>query len=394
MATIPDYLEWRGDVPFPVAPLNEADLYVIGKFGMLDYTGIVPETGEYIPASLAVERALADGRGETLGAVTSPRVVPAVRAAAAAPRYADLLLTGWRQHISPDEDEQFAAVTVRGPGGMHFITFRGTDDTLVGWKEDLLMTVLDAVPAQADALRYLQWALDTYPGPVTVLGHSKGGNLAVFASALVSPEQQNRISAVYDFDGPGFREEFLASEGYRRIKSRVTVIVPHNSTVGTLMYREGDDRVVRSTVSAFSAHDGFTWEVTPAGSFVPEKELSTGSRAFDKAMKDVLEGMTPDERRAFIEELFGTLASTGAVTVKDLTEQKLRELLRTARSLNQEPGVHRWVTDTMDALLQSYLAETRPRLPRLLRETLLRRRSDKPAAPAAAPAPPAENDWY
>jgi len=376
MATILDYLTWRGDVPFTHAGVNEVDEYILCKFGMLDYTGIVPEDGAFVPARQAVEAYLRRCGEDSLGVISSRYVVPALRRAAETERFGGVMLSGWRQRISPEENEQFAALTVRLPDGRHYITFRGTDDTLVGWKEDMLMAVLDTVPAQADAARYLQWACDVYPGQLTVGGHSKGGNLAIYAAACLEAEAQERIAQVFNFDGPGFREPFFQTEGYRRIRDRVRITMPHNAMVGTLLYRDVPARIVRATTPIFGAHDGFTWETGPAG-FVPCGEFSPASRAYDRAMKDVLENMTSQERAEFIEEFFGTLSATGAVTLTDITGHRLREIARTARALRQEPGVQKlvWeVLEVLEALTRGYMEERAAMLPGLEAITSLRRK--------------------
>ncbi|MBQ7737539.1 MAG: DUF2974 domain-containing protein [Oscillospiraceae bacterium] len=392
MATIMDYLEWRGDVPLDTAGINDADRYVIAKFGMLDYDGILPEDGTYVPAGEAVRRALEAGAAKELGTVTSPRVLPALELAGKSRRFGELLLSGYRLHVAPEENEQFSAVTVRIPGGRHFVTFRGTDDTLVGWKEDLLMSVLSRTPAQADAVKYLRWALETYPGTLEVCGHSKGGNLSICAAASVEPAEQQRIGRIINYDGPGFSEEFLASESYRRIRDRVEIIVPENAMVGTLLYRDTPCRIVRSTVGMGSAHDGFTWAVTPRDGFVPAEGFSPASRAFDKTMKEMLEGRTPEQHSAFIEALFGTLTAAGARTVTDITEQKMREIIRTARNLNQDPEVHSWIMDVLEGLMQSYVAEKRRDLARLpFLDSLLRKKQEE--APPE-PEEKTEENWY
>ena len=386
--TILDYLDWRGDIPFSLSPVNEVDRYILCKFGMLDYTGIVPEDGTYLPARQAVDRYFAGGGADDLGVISSRYIAPVLRRAATTERFGGVMLSGWRLHISQQDNEQFSAVTVCLPDGQHYVTFRGTDDTLVGWKENLLMTVMDAVPAQADALKYLQWACDTYPGQLIVGGHSKGGNLSVYSAACLEPEKQKRISFIFNFDGPGFKIDFLQSEGYLRIRDRIQTVVPRNTTVGSLLYRESECDIVLGNGRTRSAHDGFTWEVTPTDGFVRAETLSPGSRAFDRAMKGVLEGMTPQQRRDFIDEFFGTLSASGAVTLTDLTERRLRETLRTVRSLNQEPQVHRLMMDSLEALVTGYAAEKGWTLSRLRLPGALRRRRD------AAPEEKPEADWY
>ena len=344
MPNILDYLTWRGDVPFSVSPPNEVDNYIHCKIGTLDFTGIVPENELYVPLPQAVEAYFAAGGAEKLGALSSPYIAPMVK---------------------------------RLPGGLHYVTFRGTDDTIVGWKEDCLLTVMDEIPAQRDALDYLTWAASVYPGKLAVGGHSKGGNLAMYAAAMAPESVQERIGNIYNNDGPGFQEKILQTEGYRRIKPRIKTILSQNAMVGTLLWQDCDYTVVKSTAALLGAHDGFTWETTPTG-FVRCESLSPSARAFDRAMEEVLGGMSMDERKEFIEEFFGTLTATGAVTLSDLSARMLRETLRVARAVHQEPSLHKMVNETLEAMAKGYAAERNWSLSRLkLPPNPLRRKRTK-----------------
>ena len=133
MPNILDYLTWRGDVPFSVSPPNEVDNYIHCKIGTLDFTGIVPEHELYVPLPQAVEAYFAAGGAEKLGALSSPYVAPMVKRLPETVRFREVMLTGFRQVYDEKKTEQFSALTLRLPGGQHYVTFRGTDDTIVGW---------------------------------------------------------------------------------------------------------------------------------------------------------------------------------------------------------------------------------------------------------------------
>ena len=377
MATIQDYLDWRGDIPFSAAPVNELDEYIICKIGMLDFGGIVPPDGSFVPLAAAMERYDAQGGSERLGVITSRHLLPTVRRLPDTRRFGSLELSLWRAHTSSEQNEQFAAVTIRLPDGQLYITFRGTDDSLVGWKEDLLLTVMDAVPAQRDAARYLAEAAALYPGELRLAGHSKGGNLAVYAAAAVGEEVQRRIVSVVNFDGPGFLPEFLESPGFLAVQDRTRVIIARQTMVGSLMFQSREPEIVDSRSFLGGSHDGFTWTVEAPDRFLRAGELSSTSRIFDKTMKNVLLGLTVEERRAYIEDFFSILASTGADTLTGLTARRLRETLATARTLSREPGVHRLVSDTLEGLLREAIAEQSAALPRLRLSGPFRRRENE-----------------
>ena len=266
------------------------------------------------------------------------------------PRFQPLMLSGYRRIDDSESEEQFSALTVRVPRGPRYITFRGTDDNLFAWKEDFRMAVADTIPAQGDALRYLRWAMETYRGECVVCGHSKGGNLAVYAASMLPAKLQKRIAAVYSFDGPGFQDAFLKKEGYLRILPKLHSIVPQNSLVGTLLLTGKEPEVVSCGSFGIRAHDGFTWEVLGTG-FVRAGGLSRSSATFDRALDETMEGMSREEREEFIEAFFQIMTSTGAFTVTDLTEIGLRNTLKVVRSLRRDKKVKKFALTVISNVL-------------------------------------------
>ena len=181
MPNILDYLTWRGDVPFSVSPPNEVDNYIHCKIGTLDFTGIVPENELYVPLPQAVEAYFAAGGAEKLGALSSPYIAPMVKRLPETVRFREVMLTGFRQVYDEKKTEQFSALTLRLPGGQHYVTFRGTDDTIVGWKEDCLLTVMDErMPSQRNGVLFDATGHDDprRPGPESLHRRPDGGGRA------------------------------------------------------------------------------------------------------------------------------------------------------------------------------------------------------------------------
>ena len=356
MADLFDYMDWRGDLSFLNSPANEADYYLISKIGCPNLTGIVPSDEREAALAEVVEAYCARGDDDkvSLGIATSPQVLKSFCRLPTVPRFRSLMLSGYRRIDDPDSAEQFSALTIRIPDGARFITFRGTDDNIFAWKENFRMSIIDTIPAQEDALRYLRWAMDAYDGSFIVCGHSKGGNLAVYASSMLPQDLQDRIISVYNFDGPGFQEGFLQQEGYLRILPKLYSLIPQNSIVGLLLSTGKDPEIVTCTSVGARAHDGFTWEVLGTG-FVRAEALSPSSEMFKKAIKETLSGMSLEERKAFIENFFQIMTSTGAFTLTDLTEIKLRHALEIAQSLNQDVEVQKFAL----SLISNYFADFR-----------------------------------
>ncbi len=343
MADLFDYMTLRGGLSFRASPADEADYYIISKIGCPDLTGIVPsdEKEAAVGDAVAAYRSRTGNTGASLGVGASQQVLSCFYRLPSVPRYRSLMLSGYRNISDPAKTEQFSSLTVRLPDGTRCVTFRGTDDTIIAWKENFRMSVADAVPAQEDALRYLRWAMGAYDGSFVVCGHSKGGNLAVYASSMLPQDLQDRIVSVYSFDGPGFRDAFLKQAGYRRMLPKIHTLVPQNSIVGMLLSTGEDPEVVTSGSFGFRAHDGFTWEVSGTR-FARSRALSPSSAMFRKAMRETLSGMSQKERETFIEDFFQIMTSTGAFTLTDLTEIDLRRALEIVQSLSQNREVHKF----------------------------------------------------
>lgn len=336
MAGILDYIKWRGDLSFKISPFNEVDYYIFSKIGSPDLTGIVPSDNTYTDIRSCVDMLFGDDPDSVvLGILASKSILKVQQILPDKPRYRDILLSGFRARFSESETEQFSALTALLPDGICLVSFRGTDDNLVSWKEDLQMGARNAVRAQLDAAEYLEWAASVYQGQIIVAGHSKGGNLAVYAAAMLPSELQSRIMSVYSFDGPGFRPEFFLQDGYSAIKDRIHDIVPETSIIGTLLEKQTEMEVVRCVYSGIQSHDGYRWETSPTG-FVHTESLTDTSRALNETMDKIVEEMTGDEADSIINDLFNILSSTGAKTVSDLADINLIGSFRLAKNLIKE----------------------------------------------------------
>ena len=361
MSTISDYLEWRGDLPFSSAPFNEVDNYIIAKIGCPDYTGIVSGGNDGILLPEAVRAFFSrDGiTDKSLGVLASESILRTLRLLPDTARFSGLLLSGYRKIVDQETSVQFSALTLTLPDGTHYVSFRGTDDTITGWKENFMMAVMNSVPAQDLALSYLTWAAENYKGKLIVGGHSKGGNLAFYAAAKADPAIQDRIIAVYNNDGPGFNEEFLSNAGFDRIGDRMHYIVPQTSLIGTLLLQPCDFQVVKCPVSGVGSHDGYRWEVK-RDHFERADGLSLTSRAFNDAIETTLSGMTKPETEEFIDQLFDILYAGGQDSLTGLTEQKLSGLLSTVRTLHKDSRIHGFFHEVLENTISEIKAGILP----------------------------------
>ena len=231
MENVFDYLDWRGDLTLDLVPLCDVDAVVLSRLSYLPLDGLVPPEGA--PVGALMRQLLASKPPLLLP--EDGRFIPAL---AASQRFCEMWIMDYVNQIDLESQTQFAAITVALGDGRHFVAFRGTDGTLVGWKEDFNMAFTCPVPAQRLAAHYAASAMLRFPGEFLLGGHSKGGNLAVYAAAFCPAALQERIAAVYNNDGPGFDAEVIALPGYQRICARVQTFVPQSSIVGMLLEHE------------------------------------------------------------------------------------------------------------------------------------------------------------
>ena len=255
-------------------------------------------------------------------------------ALAASPRFREVRLMGYTTQTDLDQEMQFTAVTFQLRPDLCYVAFGGTDTSLVGWKENFNMTFLSPVPAQSQAARYLTQAASHCAGDLLVGGHSKGGNLAVYAAASVSPDIQTRIRRVYSHDGPGFPRTFLDSPGYGAIRDRVEKTVPQDSVVGLLLENETCQIIQSSRRMSLLQHDPFSWMVEGNG-FLPAEALSDEARFWDRTLDGWADRVPPQEREGFFDALYDILTSTKADSLGDLADD-IPALLGAARNLDPE----------------------------------------------------------
>ena len=335
MANTLDYLSWRGDLNFAASPFSEIDSFIISQLSTPDYSGIVPSDGESVPLPEVVEKYFETHVDDvsTLGVLQSTYVLPMLRALPETPRFRDARLSFAVNRVRQENEEQFCAVTVELPDGSSCISFRGTDDTIIAWKEDFNLATRASVPAQKDAAEYVEKVASLRTGEIRICGHSKGGNLAVYSACSVNASLRNRISSTVSYDGPGFNASFLEGEGYLSMKDKITTVLSQNSLVGTLLETAGEPLIVKSDKAGPMAHDGFSWQVL-GNSFVREPALSETSIFFKRVMAETLGSLETEEKQAFVDELFDTLLSTGAVTITDLTNFTPQQVLEMVKNLH------------------------------------------------------------
>ena len=340
MADIFDYLLWRGDLGMDAVPPNPVDTLILSELSYIGFEGLVP--GDFlhpVPLKVAAEAFLALPDREDR--VRTKKDADLIAACARTERFGSLRLVFYRSELLPEQQSQFAAVTWLLPGGAAVITYRGTDLTLTGWKEDFNMSFQESVPAQEKALRYLEAFARVHPGPVCLAGHSKGGNLAVYAAARCQPELRERILFAHNHDGPGFHSAMMADPGYREALPKVRTFVPQSSVVGMLLEHEEPYTVIRSRQLSLLQHEPYSWEVL-GGDFVRMAQIDENSRFLDRTIKTWLANTTMEERNAFVDAVYEVLTLGQTDDLRDIILP--RNVLRYLRQLRTDEQLRSVIT--------------------------------------------------
>lgn len=238
--------------------------------------------------------------------------------ACASPRLRDVRVSAYVDEFDERAEKQFSACTLLLPTGDAYVSFRGTDNTLVGWREDFNMAFEKDVPSQRAAVSYLERVAAFVPGRLYVGGHSKGGNLAVYATCRCSEEVAGRIERAFSHDGPGFTRETLSASGWRDRARLVSKTVPRSSLVGMLFEQQEAYEVVDSSVMGLAQHDPFSWVVEGAD-FVRVEEVGRGAGFVDDTLNQWISSMTHEEREGFVDALFSVLSAGGEDTFAGLS---------------------------------------------------------------------------
>lgn len=236
---------------------------------------------------------------------------------------------------STDSKGQFGAITIRFPSGITYISYEGTDSSIVGWKEDFELMFQYPISSQSLAQNYFDETLTLFDREIYVGGHSKGGNLAMYAYMYGKSYYKKRVKQVYNFDGPGFLDEVVESSLYKEMSSKLTMIVPKESVVG-MMLGHGKYRVVNSSFKAVLQHDATSWECF-GGHFVDTK-LSKKSEKLENNLKEYLDGMSLEEKKNFVETFFAVFEHANITNIMQLKEFKISNLLNIMKEVKSVPS--------------------------------------------------------
>lgn len=343
MKNMLDYIKEFGHVSFEERAFSEIDALVLTELEYLPLEKVVPsdENGENFVTVKEIAEYMQEHKQELFD--ENPMMITQERhevsqVIADAPRFQSLKFFGVVSVWDKDTTKQFAAVTVEVEPSVRLVVFRGTDETLIGWKEDFLMTYSPLVAAQTDAKEYLAKQASLFDGDLMVSGHSKGGNLAIYAAATQEEDVQLRIVDIFCLDSPGLYRSVLETKGYQNIVPLAMRYIPQDSLVGLMLESEVPYVIVKSNATGAMQHSAMTWEIED-GQFIKMEKLTKNSQLNDQTFKKWTESVSDEELELFWNVFFELLFSVGIDTVNDLYGQFMhyvQEFLKAAGDMDEE----------------------------------------------------------
>ncbi|MBR2283570.1 MAG: DUF2974 domain-containing protein [Ruminococcus sp.] len=340
MADIFDYLSWRGDLSISASPFCDLDALVLSEFSYLPMQSVF--TGgmnERLTIGEIAERFREEDVPEEIRFMTFEEDAELLRRMSRTARFRDMPVSGYADIIRPSKDLQFAAVTADTGDGCLFAAFRGTDGTVAGWKEDFTLSYKEHTGGQQCAESYVNTLFAGGTKGLRLGGHSKGGNLAVYAAAFCDPMIRQRICGVWAFDAPGFHEELTAAPEIRAITPRIRSFIPESSVVGMLLSgSEAEHTIVKSTSSGIRQHFIYSWELMGTH-FVEAESISKSGALVNKAISGLLEEFDDDDRKSFTEAIFGVLEAPEKATLREIQRGRFSSysvMLRAVRSMPEK----------------------------------------------------------
>ncbi|MFR3366105.1 MAG: Mbeg1-like protein [Gallintestinimicrobium sp.] len=355
MGNVIDYLVQYGDQAFAERAFCDVDVLILAQLSYFDFGSAVPTIAQH-KKSVTLEEI---DRTADLSAVFADKWYgennrKLWNALLAGRRFRTMRCNYYRERIEEEQEAQFGAVTFFPEGCEPVVAFRGTDDSVVGWKEDFRLAFRKPLASQEMSSVYLNQVGCKLPGAFMVCGHSKGGNLAAYAATWAETGVQRRITDIYSLDGPGFLPEVFEGDSYEQIRSRVHRILPYSSLVGMLLQNYEQYEVVKSSGIGILQHDAFTWQIED-GKFVKAVDIEAKQKRMNEALNQWIFTLPEEERQLFVETLFQVIDQTGVTTLTEFSEHWKENLKSCLKSLkNLDPETRKRIRRIIKILLEIY----------------------------------------
>ncbi|MBQ1826342.1 MAG: DUF2974 domain-containing protein [Erysipelotrichaceae bacterium] len=346
-----DYLVWRGDLSFDQSPFNIVDNLFLAYVSYVDFSGIVSSGNNPITLRDACRQYYMtateqEARESTSFIADAPLIMKEM---AASNRFGNIGLSHYIRKIDEKKIEQFSAVHCSIGRNTTYIAFCGTDDTIIGWKEDFMMSY-EITASQMDAADYLNRTAVQFNHRYYLGGHSKGGNLALYAGQKASDKVRKKIIAIYNNDGPQLSSFTLDQQGYEKVADRIVTIVPQLSVFGMLFDNGCEKTVVKSSQTLIMQHDPISWQIK-VNDFERAEKLSDDSYLVQQGINEFLATIAPREREVFVSQMFDAFDKAGIENTTDFAEKGMPIIIALLKELF---SVNKQAKDTFGKLVSIF----------------------------------------
>ncbi len=353
MRTIIGYIKEYGDYTFSEKPVNEVDSLILSQFAYLKFDGMVSGIGENTEA-VDLQYLLQHEDYDKLYAFKPYREnnTKLFNAMVQSKRFGNMKMKNYVNRIELEKETQFSAITFQLADNIFYVAYRGTDENIIGWKEDLNLAFSDPVPGQVMSVEYLNRTAGEFTENFYVGGHSKGGNLAIYASMNCKKEIQDRITAIFCHDGPGFRPEVKEKCGYDGIENKILRTIPHSSLVGMILDSECSYRVVESKKIGLMQHDPYSWLVN-GDDFQVVKRVHSSAMFRDKALNAWILSLSQEKMRIFIDTLYDVMSASETDNMIDFIanwNKSFHGVMEAVKNVDEE--TKQIMSDMMKALFE------------------------------------------
>lgn len=321
-----DYIAWRGDLTFDMIPFNHVDAAIFSQLSLLQLEEILVKDNHSLKMTIKEIVDLLDDnmreKNYNLGYIIPSDIIQAFEEMAKAKRYQDLVIGNYVNLISKDEETQFSALTIDIDHNTRIVSFSGTDDTLIGWKENFNMVFMDTVSCQHLSVGYLEKVCKKTKH-LYIVGHSKGANLVLYSALHSTPKVQKKLVEAIGFDGPGISEDIELINNFEKNIEKVIFYVPEESIIGTLFDHYETVKVVKSTTKGLLQHDLFSWELV-YNDFIYAKKRSKESIHIENKLKEMINKMDEHTKHSFVNEGYKILTNSKNETLTDISKDKLK----------------------------------------------------------------------
>lgn len=354
-----DYIFWRKDYDFKAIPFNEVDNLILCNLAYIRFKNLIPGDGKEITLTALIELFLK--KPTDLSILRTLEDLNFLKTLQNTRRYGTLKLSFHREIYDEEKEIQFAALTVKLAFNHYFISYRGTDNYLPGWKEDLNLS-FKTIPSQSLAVTYLNEVIGLHPfARFTLGGHSKGGNLAMYACAHLKPAQYRKIIKIYNNDGPGFLQDSPTFNYARRIIDKLTIFTPQFSLIAQIMTQVKACKIIQAEGQSIFQHDPYNW-LTDGDKFVYLDKIDERAMNWQKVCNELLKRLSTQERENFCQGLFQIFNAAEATNIYDIIPGLFKnydEVLKIIRSKDRKTAnALKLLTETALNLLKEDLGSS------------------------------------